>query len=90
MQTCGCAATLKLTAGSMMSESEYRELQRRADLICLWIVSSDLPEIDIEIEKNKLRTEVEVNWPEQLRLYEMVYESRFDRLWRQWRQPDDA
>ena len=74
----------------MMSEDEYRDLQRRADIICLWIVSSDLPEVDIEIEKNKLRHEVEENWPDKLRLYEMIYESRFDRLWQQWRQSNDA
>jgi hypothetical protein len=70
----------------MMTEAEYREFQRRADYICLLILSSDLPEVDIEIEKNKLRAEVEDQWPEQLRLYEMIYESRFDRLWKQWRQ----
>jgi len=70
----------------MMTDLEYREFQRRADYICLLIVSSDLPEVDIEIEKNKLRAEVEDNWPDKVRLYEMIYESRFDRLWRQWRQ----
>ncbi len=73
-----------------MSDGEYHDLQRRADYICLLIVSSDLPEVDIEIEKNKLRAEVEENWPEKLRLYEMIYESRFDRLWQQWRQTDDT
>jgi len=69
-----------------MTDLEYREFQRRADYICLLIVSSDLPEVDIEIEKNKLRAEIEDNWPDKVRLYEMIYESRFDRLWRQWRQ----
>lgn len=73
-----------------MSENEYRDLRRRADVICMLIVSSDLPEIDIEIEKNKLRTDVEANWPEKLRLYEMIYESRFDRLWQQWRAHENA
>ena len=73
----------------MMSETEYRTLQRDADLICMLIVSSDLPEVDIEIAKNKLRAEVEENWPDRLRLYEMIFESRFDRLWQQWRTVDD-
>ena len=73
----------------MMSETEYRTLQRDADLICMLIVSSDLPEVDIEIAKNKLRAEVEDNWPDRLRLYEMIFESRFDRLWQQWRTVDD-
>jgi hypothetical protein len=74
----------------MMTDREYRDFQKRADTICLLILSSDLPQVDIEIEKNKLRAEVEDKWPEKLRLYEMIYESRFDRLWRQWRQNDDA
>lgn len=73
----------------MMTDREYRDFQRRADYICLLIVSSDLPEVDIEIEKNKLRAEVEDHWPDKLRLYEMIYESRFERLWRQWRNQDE-
>ena len=73
-----------------MNDREYRDFQRRADTICMLIVSSDLPEVDIEIEKNKLRTDVEDNWPDKIRLYEMIFESRFDRLWHQWRQSDDA
>jgi hypothetical protein len=74
----------------MMSDPECRDFQRRADYICLLIVSSDLPEVDIEIEKNKLRTEIEENWPEKLRLYEMIFESRFERLRQQWRETNDA
>jgi hypothetical protein len=32
-----------------------RELQRMADRVCTLILSSDLPAIDIEIEKSKVR-----------------------------------
>jgi len=32
-----------------------RDLQRMADRVCVLILSSDLPAIDIEIEKNKVR-----------------------------------
>ena len=32
-----------------------REVQRMADRVCTLILSSDLPAIDIEIEKNKVR-----------------------------------
>ena len=32
-----------------------REFQRMADRVCVLILSSDLPAIDIEIEKNKVR-----------------------------------
>ena len=74
----------------MMNDREYKDFQWRADTICILIVTSDLPEIDIEIEKNKLRAEVEEKWPDKLRLYEMIFESRFDRLWKQWRSTDDT
>ena len=32
-----------------------REFQRMADRVCVLILSSDLPAVDIEIEKNKVR-----------------------------------
>ena len=32
-----------------------RDFQRMADRVCFLILSSDLPAIDIEIEKNKVR-----------------------------------
>lgn len=74
----------------MMSEREYRDFQHRVDTLCMLILCSDLPEVDIAIERNKLRSEVEDNWPEQLPLYDMIFESRFERLWQQWRESDDA
>jgi len=74
----------------MMSEREYRDFQRRVDAICMLILWSDLPEVDIAIERNKLRCEVEDQWPEKLSLYDMIYESRFDRLWEQWRETNDT
>jgi hypothetical protein len=62
-----------------------RELQRMADRVCVLILSSDLPAVDIEIEKNKVRERCLELYPEREQLYEMVYESRFQRLWEQFR-----
>ena len=62
-----------------------RELQRMADRVCTLILSSDLPAIDIEIEKNKGREHCLELYPDQEELYEMIYESRFQRLWEQFR-----
>jgi hypothetical protein len=62
-----------------------RELQRTADRICTLILSSDLPAVDIEIEKNKVRERCLELYPGQEQLYEMIYESRFQRLWDQFR-----
>jgi hypothetical protein len=63
-----------------------REFQRMADWVCTLILSSDLPAIDIEIEKNKVRERCLELYPEREELYEMVYESRFQRLWEQFRE----
>lgn len=65
-----------------------QEFQRMADRVCFLILSSDLPEIDIEIEKNKVRERCLELYPDREELYEMVYESRFQRLWEQFRRDD--
>jgi hypothetical protein len=62
-----------------------QEMQRLADWVCVLILSSDLPEIDIEIEKNKVRQRCLELYPDQEQLYDMIYESRFQRLWEQFR-----
>ena len=62
-----------------------RELQRMADRVCMLILSSDLPAIDIEIEKNKVRERCLELYPDREELYEMIYESRFQRFWEQFR-----
>ena len=62
------------------------ELQRMADRVCVLILSSDLPAIDIEIEKNKVRERCLELYPDREGLYDMIYESRFDRLWGQFRE----
>jgi hypothetical protein len=66
-----------------------RELQRMADRVCVLILSSDLPSIDIEIEKNKVRERCLELYPDREDLYDMVYESRFRRLWEQFREAED-
>lgn len=62
------------------------ELQRMADNVCRLIVSTDYPEVDIEIEKAKVRGFCEELYPDRMELYEMIYESRFNRLWYQFRE----
>ena len=65
------------------------EFQRMADRVCVLILSSDLPAIDIEIEKNKVRERCLELYPGREQLYDMVYESRFQRLWEQFRSASD-
>ncbi len=62
-----------------------QELQRMADRVCVLILTSDLPAVDIEIEKAKVRQRCLELYPDREQLYEMVYESRFQRLWDQFR-----
>ena len=60
-------------------------LQRQADRICEMIVSGDTPLIDIEIQQAVLREAVARTFPDKQALYQLIYESRFRRLWQQFR-----
>ena len=65
--------------------ARMRELQRMADQVCHLIVFTDYPEIDIVIEEQKVREKCEELFPDRMDLYEMIYESRFERLLVQFR-----
>jgi len=67
-------------------DEQVRELQRQADRICEMIVSSETAEIDIEIQQAKFRDLVARLFPDKQSLYQLLYESRFRRLWQQFRQ----
>ena len=60
-------------------------LQRQADRICEMIVSGDTPLIDIEIQQAALREAVARTFPDKQALYHLIFESRFRRLWQQFR-----
>lgn len=64
-------------------------LKREADRICQLILNSDLPEIDIAIQIDQLRDRCRHEAPDKLELFEVVYVSRFKRLWQQWERPGD-
>jgi hypothetical protein len=68
-----------------MTEAEYRQLQRRAFRICSLILIEEYPAADIAVERSLLRGEIADNHPEDIELYDMIYESRFERLWEQFR-----
>lgn len=73
-------------ADQIERETRYlREFQRRADEISRLILGTALPWIDIEIQIEKLRWEAERLFPRRQRLFEMIYVSRYRRLWEQWR-----
>ena len=71
---------------ALCAEDEaVRTLQRQADRICEMIVSSEAAPIDIEIQQMALREAIARAFPEKQALYQLLYESRFRRLWQQFR-----
>lgn len=66
-------------------EHAYRELQRRADEVASLIVASDWAGIDVVIQIRRLKEFVDRQMPGRTGLFEMIYESRFKRLWQQFR-----
>lgn len=68
--------------------ARVRRFQRQADRICALILREDVPEADIALARAELRETCARVFPDRLGLYEMIYESRFDRLWRQFREPE--
>ncbi|MEE9273755.1 MAG: hypothetical protein V3V62_00410 [bacterium] len=66
-------------------EESALRIQRGADRICTLILTADYPAVDVAIERARLREECRRLLPDRLALYDMVYESRFDRLWAQFR-----
>jgi hypothetical protein len=66
-------------------EQAYRNFQRHVDRLCFLIVATDCSDLEIDIERLHLRTQVMKLFPEKMSLYELVYESRFRRLREQFR-----
>lgn len=66
-------------------DDAVRALQRQADRICEMIASGEVPLIDIEIHQTALREAMARTVPDQPGLYPLIYESRFRRLWQQFR-----
>ena len=60
-------------------------LARLADRVCSLILLEDVPAVDIEIEKEKVRERAMELFPGREELWEMIYEARFRRLWEQFR-----
>ncbi len=61
------------------------ELKKIADEVCRMILDENLPDVDVEISQNRVREKCRELFPQKLDLFEMIYESRFRRLWEQFR-----
>ncbi|HUX17249.1 MAG TPA: hypothetical protein VMW52_12305 [Phycisphaerae bacterium] len=60
------------------------QLAREADRIVNLILHTSMPRVDIEIQIQNLREEFLRRYPEAADHFEMVYASRFHRIWDQW------
>ena len=74
-----------------LSEEQKRAyLQRQADRVCVLILRTDYPDVDVAIARANLRELAEQLFADRLDLYDMVYEGRFDRLIEQFRNEEEA
>lgn len=68
-----------------MTNADFcHELKLRSDRICNSIFHEDLEWVDIAIQINDLRYFCEEHAPDQVELFDMIYASRFTRLWDTW------
>jgi hypothetical protein len=68
---------------------DMRRLARAADGVSRMILTSDMPDVDIEIAKNRVREMAEELFPDRGELFSMIYESRWDRLSEQFRRESE-
>ena len=61
------------------------ELARLADRVSVCVLSESYPEIDVVIAVENLRETAHEMYPDRDDLFEMIYVSRFRRLWQQFR-----
>ena len=66
-------------------EANLRELQHLADQVSYLIVATDTPRVDVEIQRVALRRRCHELFHDKMHVFELVYESRFRRLWEQFR-----
>ena len=92
---CRCGQLLPLDAvaprfvdreGLQEEEANIREITRMAEQVSFLIVATDCPKVDIEIKRAELKRRCRTLFPDKMDLYEMIYTSRFKRLWEQFRQ----
>ena len=76
-----------------MNDKEFCDsLKLYSDRISNVILHMDVEWIDVEIQINEMREFCRMYAPDKLGLFEMIYTSRFRRLWDTWgadsREPD--
>lgn len=62
------------------------EMSREADRIVNLILHTQMPRVDIDIQIENFREACTQRYPGCDGLFEMIYASRFRRIWEQWQQ----
>ena len=73
------------TPAEQAEEEDLRELSRSVDYISYLIVSTDTLKVDIEIKSAELKRRCLELFPDKGHLFDLLYKSRFSRLWEQFR-----
>jgi hypothetical protein len=73
----------------LREEAALLEVRRFADRICFLIVATDTPRVDVDIQRTALERRCRQLFPDRMHVYRLVYESRFHRLWEQFRARHD-
>lgn len=66
-------------------DARWQDLQQQADRISEMIITRETPLIDIEIKQAGLKSAANQFFPDEPGLYQTAYETRFRRLWQQFR-----
>lgn len=93
---CECGATIDESHVALLRDLDRildelddkhkaEELKRLADGVCRMILDERFPDVDVEIAQNKVREKCRELFPDKLDIFDMIYESRFRRLWEQFR-----
>ena len=91
---CDCGAAVAIDRSQRENASELlvedragaEELRGMADKVCYLILNTDYPRIDVEIAAGEIKARCQELFPDKTGLYGMIYESRFQRLWEQFRE----
>lgn len=95
---CQCGKTIDLeeirafaqVVGGVEDKERALEIQKLADEVSLRILNEEYSRVDVEIAKARLRDKCLECFPEKMYLYDMLYESRFQRLWEQFREKGES
>jgi len=85
---CLCGSVVRLEHMQMPAldeEQKISAIKRLADRIAYLIVYTEIPESQIEVEKQNLKEKVAQFFPDKAYLYDLIYAPRFERLKEQFR-----